>query len=141
MLPFSGTHMADHWQHWLNVGERLGKTGNAPQIFQVNWFRRGADGRFLWPGFSENSRVLALITERVEGRVDAEESPFGLVPVDGSIDYAAAGVSEQDREALFEIDAEALGAEADDTDVFLASMGPKVPDAVLHQHGEFRSRL
>ncbi len=141
MLPFSGTHMADHWQHWLNVGEKLNQTGNAPQIFQVNWFRRGADGRFLWPGFSENARVLAWITERIEERVDGVESPFGLVPADGSIDYEAAGVSAQDREALFEIDAEALGAEADDTDAFLASMGPKVPAAVVRQHAEFRSRL
>ena len=141
MLPFSGTHMADHWQHWLNVGEQLEQAAGAPQIFQVNWFRRGDDGRFLWPGFTKNARVLEWITERVEGCTDAEESPFGLVPVEGSIDYAEAGVSQEDRYALFAIDAEALNAEADDTDLFLASMGPKVPDAVTQQHAEFRSRL
>ena len=141
MLPFSGTHMADHWQHWLNVGERLEQAGGAPQIFQVNWFRRGADGRFLWPGFSENSRVLAWITERIENQADAVESPFGLVPVGGSIDYSAAGVSHQDWEALFETNHTALSAEADDTDAFLASMGPKVPAAVMDQHARFRSQL
>ncbi len=141
MLPFSGTHMADHWQHWLNVGEQLNQSAGAPQIFQVNWFRRGEDGRFLWPGFSENSRVLAWITERVEGRVDAEDSTFGLVPKDDSIDWAAAGVSPEDWEALFEIDSAAVGAEAEDADDFLESMGPKVPAAVVRQHSEFRSRL
>lgn len=141
MLPFSGTHMADHWQHWLNVGEKLNKGVGAPQIFQVNWFRRGDDGRFLWPGFSENSRVLAWITERVEGRVDGVESPFGLLPTEGAIEYGGAGVNKEDWEALFEIDPAALNAEADDTDAFLASMGPKVPEAVARQHAEFRSRL
>ncbi|AQX16218.1 phosphoenolpyruvate carboxykinase [Tessaracoccus lapidicaptus] len=141
MLPFSGTHMADHWQHWLTVGERLGRSGQAPLIFQVNWFRRGEDGRFLWPGFSENSRALAWMTERIEGRADAVDSPFGLVPVDGAIDYAAAGVSREDWDALFAIEPEALSAEADDTDVFLARMGAKVPAAVMRQHAEFRARL
>ena len=141
MLPFSGTHMADHWQHWLNVGADLNKGAGAPEIFQVNWFRRGDDGRFMWPGFSENARVLAWITERVEGKTDAVDSPFGLLPVEGSIDYVEAGVSEGDWEALFEMDAEALNAEADDTDAFLASMGPKVPDAVMREQAEFRSRI
>ncbi len=141
MLPFSGTHMADHWRHWLNVGEKLNQTGAAPLIFQVNWFRRGENGRFLWPGFSENSRALAWMTERLEGRTDAAESPFGLVPVDGAIDYASAGVSDEDWNALFAIDPEALSAEADDTDVFLARMGTKVPDAVMRQHAAFRSQL
>ncbi len=107
----------------------------------MNWFRRGEDGRFLWPGFSENSRALAWITERIEGRTEALESPFGLVPLHGAIDYKAAGVSDRDWDALFEIDPAALSAEADDTDVFLARMGTKVPQAVLRQHEEFRSRL
>ena len=141
MLPFSGVHMADHWQHWLDVGERLAQSGNAPQIFQVNWFRRGEDGRFLWPGFSENARALAWITERIEGRAEATETPFGLVPVAGAIDHEAAGVSDEDWEALFAIDRAGVTAEADDTDVFLARIGAKVPEAVLRQHAEFRARL
>jgi len=139
MLPFSGTHMADHWQHWLNVGEGLGAA--APLMFQVNWFRRGEDGRFLWPGFSENSRVLAWITERIEGRAEAEDSLYGLVPVEGAIDHVAADVSDEDWEALYALDAEALGAEADDTEVFLARMGAKVPAAVWRQHQLFTDGL
>ena len=103
--------------------------------------RRGEDGRFLWPGFSENSRALAWITERIEGKTSAMESPYGLVPVHAAIDYQAAGVSDEDWDALFAIDAAALSAEADDTDVFLARMGTKVPSAVMRQHEEFRSRL
>lgn len=141
MLPFSGTHMADHWRHWLSVGETLNASGSAPLIFQVNWFRRGEDGRFLWPGFSENSRALAWITERIEGRAAADESIFGLLPVPGAIDFEKAGVSPEDWEALFALDQAALSAEADDTDVFLARMGAKVPEAIWLQHRLFKAAM
>ncbi|WP_084129360.1 phosphoenolpyruvate carboxykinase (GTP) [Demequina sp. NBRC 110055] len=139
MLPFCGTDMADHWQHWLDVGERLGDA--APAIFQVNWFRKGADGSFLWPGFSQNARVLAWIIDRVEGRAHAIDSIQGLVPVDGAINFAAAGVSRDQWGALFATDPAALTAEADDTDAFLARFGAKVPAAVAAQHAETRRRI
>ncbi|MFN3865352.1 MAG: phosphoenolpyruvate carboxykinase (GTP) [Demequina sp.] len=134
MLPFCGTHMADHWRHWLEVGEGLAESGGAPPIFQVNWFRRGDDGRYLWPGFSENARVLAWILDRVEGRAAATDSPAGLVPVDGAIDWHAAGVSREDWEALFAEDRVALRAEAADTGEFLESYGSRVPAAIHAQH-------
>ncbi|WP_084078930.1 phosphoenolpyruvate carboxykinase (GTP) [Demequina sp. NBRC 110057] len=139
MLPFCGTDMADHWQHWLDVGAGLGD--KAPAIFQVNWFRKGADGRFLWPGFSENARVLAWIIDRVDGRAHGVDSPHGLTPVDGAINFAAAGVSRADWDALFAQDPAALAVEADDTDAFLARFGAKVPAAVREQHEELRRRI
>ncbi len=85
MLPFIGYHVADYIQHWIDVG-RATDAAKLPRIFYVNWFRRDADGRFMWPGFGENSRVLKWIAQRVDGLVDAEETPIGLVPAPGDLD-------------------------------------------------------
>ena len=86
MLPFCGYHMADYFAHWLKIGERKG--AKLPQIFYVNWFRKGDDGKFLWPGYGENSRVLAWIFRRCEGKAEAVETQIGLVPPvgEGGID-------------------------------------------------------
>ena len=80
MLPFCGYNMADHWSHWLDIGRDLRSSGSVPRIFQVNWFRKGEDGSFLWPGFGENARVLEWMLDRVDGRAAAVDSPLGLVP-------------------------------------------------------------
>ncbi len=79
MLPFCGYNMADYWSHWLEIGEEL-EESKRPHIFYVNWFRKSADGRFLWPGFGENSRVLNWIFDRCAGRGEATKSPIGWVP-------------------------------------------------------------
>ncbi|WP_084106028.1 phosphoenolpyruvate carboxykinase (GTP) [Demequina sp. NBRC 110056] len=141
MLPFCGMHMADHWQDWIDTGARLRSTGRPPAVFQVNWFRKGADGSFLWPGFGENARVLAWILGRVEGTARGAESPFGIVPAAGEIDYAAAGVSEDQWRGLFAVDRDALMAEADDTAEFLYSMGSRVPSAIDAEHALLRQSL
>ncbi|WP_061960761.1 phosphoenolpyruvate carboxykinase (GTP) [Demequina flava] len=141
MLPFSGTHMGDHWQHWLNVGADLDRQGEAPAIFQVNWFRKGEDGKFLWPGFAENARVLAWILDRVDGRASYTDGPLGRMPVDGSINYSAAGMTRDKWDALFEVNQESLQAEAVDTSRFLASYGDAVPEAVHAQHEELLKNL
>ena len=81
MLPFAGYNMADYIQHWLNLGRKLeGSGAKLPKIFCVNWFRKGPDGKFVWPGYGENMRVLAWMLERVEGQAPAEEQLFGLSP-------------------------------------------------------------
>ena len=141
MLPFCGYNMADYWAHWLDVGAALRKTGGVPRIFQVNWFRKGADGRYLWPGFGDNGRVLAWILDRVEGVAPAVASPLGWLPADGAIDLEGSGVSKRDWRALFAIDPAAHLAEADDAEVFFDSFGNRVPDALRRQLGELRERM
>ncbi len=93
MLPFCGYNMGDYWQHWLNLGEREGV--QLPKVFYVNWFRKGADGKFLWPGYGENSRVLEWIFRRCEGTAEAVETEIGLLPPvgDGGIDDRAVSTS------------------------------------------------
>ncbi len=84
MLPFCGYNMADYFGHWLKLGEREG--AELPRIFYVNWFRKDADGKFLWPGFGENSRVLEWVFRRCDGEAEAVETPIGLLPAEGAID-------------------------------------------------------
>ncbi len=141
MLPFCGYNMADYWAHWLEMGRRLRATGSVPRIFQVNWFRKDADGRFLWPGFGDNARVLAWILDRVEGRAAATQSPVGWIPGDGALELDGSGVDADTVAQLFAIDAEAGLAEADDAERFFAGFGDRVPDAVLGQLEELRQRL
>ena len=95
MLPFIGYHVADYVQHWLDVGTAT-DADLLPKIFYVNWFRRDADGRFMWPGFGENSRVLKWVAERIEGTADAVETPIGLLPAAGSLDVDGLDIPDED---------------------------------------------
>ena len=141
MLPFCGYNMADHWAHWLSVGQKLRATSTVPRIFQVNWFRKDADGRFLWPGFGENSRVLEWILERVDGQVAAKESPIGLLPTAGALNLDGLDVSEKDLTELFAIDHDSWRAEADSTEEFFATFDGRVPVAIEKQLEILRARL
>ncbi|MBU1586461.1 MAG: phosphoenolpyruvate carboxykinase (GTP), partial [Actinobacteria bacterium] len=141
MMPFVGYNMADHWAHWLRVGADLRKTGSVPRIFQVNWFRKGADGRFLWPGFGENSRVLEWMLERVDGQVAAKESAIGLLPHDGALNVDGLDLSQTDLDELFAIDPESWRAEADATEEFFATFDGRVPPAVTKQLAILRQKL
>ncbi|WP_062206049.1 phosphoenolpyruvate carboxykinase (GTP) [Demequina salsinemoris] len=137
MLPFCGIHMADHWADWLRVGAQAEAAGavagvhgtphHAPAIFHVNWFRKGPDGTFLWPGFGENIRVLAWALGRLSGTADAERTPFGWLPGEGEIDYAAAGVTDAQWRRLMAIDPEALAEESEDMARYLEGFGDRVP--------------
>jgi phosphoenolpyruvate carboxykinase (GTP) len=112
-----------------------------PRIFQVNWFRKSADGSFLWPGFGENSRVLEWILDRVDGRVAAVDSPLGLMPAGGGINVAGLGIDDERMRELFAIDGAAWNAEADSTEEFFATFGDRVPAAMGRQLEQLRSRL
>jgi phosphoenolpyruvate carboxykinase (GTP) len=105
MLPFCGYNMGDYFAHWLSVGKNT-DASNLPQIFFVNWFRRDEDGRFLWPGFGENSRVLKWIFERVNGIADAVETPIGLLPTPDALDTTGLAVPAEDLQALLSVDAD-----------------------------------
>jgi len=141
MLPFCGYNMADYWAHWVSVGERLGD--KAPKVFQVNWFRKGADGRYLWPGFGDNIRVLAWIAGRLEGTADASaaDGPLGLVPAPGALDVADLNLRAEDLDELFAVDPAAWQAEADLTEEFFAGFGERVPAELHQQLAELRARL
>ena len=138
MLPFCGYNMADHWQHWLDFGRTLRRSGTMPRVFQVNWFRKGDDGAFLWPGFGENIRVLEWIQARVDGQVGASDSPLGYVPNASGLDVAGLDV---DLEQLFEVDRESWLAEVDDTQVFFDSFGGNVPGELYAELDTLRAKL
>ncbi|WP_449648833.1 phosphoenolpyruvate carboxykinase (GTP) [Rhodoglobus sp.] len=141
MMPFCGYNMADHWAHWLSVGQNLRTSGTVPRIFQVNWFRKSADGSFLWPGFGENSRVLEWILERVDGQVAARESALGLLPRDGDLNIDGLDLSDDTMEQLFAIDTDSWKAEAASTEEFFATFGDRVPTAVTRQLEQLKKRL
>src|SRR5699024_751879 len=109
MLPFCGYNMADYWSHWLGMGEKLGD--KAPKVYQVNWFRRGDDGSFRWPGFSENSRVLEWVTRRVAEQTEATDGATGRLPVD--LNLEGLDISAEAMDELFAVDPEAWQNEAD----------------------------
>jgi len=139
MLPFCGYNMADYWAHWLRVGRGLG--AKAPAIFQVNWFRKGEDGSFLWPGFGENSRVLEWIIRRVEGSADAVDTPIGRMPVPGALNVDGLDVSEEALEQLFRIDPASWLAECDLTEEFFGRFGGRVPPALQSELASLRYHL
>ncbi|MCX7520943.1 phosphoenolpyruvate carboxykinase (GTP) [Microbacterium sp. STN6] len=139
MLPFCGYNMADHWAHWLRMGERLG--ASAPAIFRVNWFRKGEDGRYLWPGFGENARVLAWIVRRLEGEAGAMRTPVGLVPLERELDIDGLDVTEADLDELFAVDPEQWIAECDSTEEYFDRFGNRVPQALRAELASLRYHL
>ncbi|CAH0238986.1 Phosphoenolpyruvate carboxykinase [GTP] [Microbacterium oxydans] len=140
MLPFCGYNMADYFAHWLKVGRTL-RFDRAPRIFQVNWFRRGDDGRFLWPGFGDNSRVVDWIIRRVAGEVPAVDSPIGRLPRIEDLNLDGLDIPAADLEELFSVKAEAWKTEADLTEEFYDTFGDKVPAALRSELASLRYRL
>ncbi|WP_314425553.1 phosphoenolpyruvate carboxykinase (GTP) [uncultured Microbacterium sp.] len=140
MLPFCGYNMADYFGHWLSVGRGL-RFDRAPRIFQVNWFRRGSDGRFLWPGFGDNSRVVDWIIRRISGEVATVDSPIGRLPILSDLNLDGIEVPEADLEELFSVDAQAWKTEADLTEEFYDTFGDKVPAALRAELASLRYRL
>jgi len=139
MLPFCGYNMADYWGHWLKVGKSLGT--KAPAIFQVNWFRKGDDGSFLWPGFGENSRVLEWIVRRVEGTAGAVDTPIGLLPTENGLNLEGLDLSDDDVEHLFRIDQKSWLVECDLTEEYFGKFGDRVPPALLAELASVRYHL
>ncbi|ROS51384.1 phosphoenolpyruvate carboxykinase (GTP) [Frigoribacterium sp. PhB24] len=139
MLPFCGYDMGDYFAHWLRLGAGLGD--RAPQVFQVNWFRKGGDGSFLWPGFGENSRVIAWIAGRLAGTADAVETPLGLAPAPGALDLDGLDLSEEALAESFAVPTDAWLAECDLTAEFFDRFGSTLPDALRHELAALRARL
>ena len=140
MLPFCGYNMADYFAHWLKVGEQV-RFDRAPRIFQVNWFRKGADGRFLWPGFGDNSRVIDWVVRRVQGAVPAVDSPIGRLPRIEDLDLEGVDVTSADLDELFHIDPQLWLQEADLTEDFYRTFDGRVPAALQAELAALRYRL
>ncbi len=139
MKPFCGYHMGDYFGHWLAMGDRLGN--KAPRVFYVNWFRKSQSGKFLWPGFSDNSRVLKWMCERVEGKTGARKTPIGLLPNEGDIDLKGLSLSPEDMKELMDIDTEEWRAEIPDIEKHFSAFGTRLPERLKKQFQEFIQRL
>ncbi len=141
MLPFCGYHMGDYFAHWLTVARREG--ARMPRVFHVNWFRKGADGRFMWPGYGENARVLAWVFRRVAGDAEAVDTPIGLVPPigDGGIDTTGLGIDGETMATLLEVDTAAWAAALPEIRAHLARFGDRLPSELAAQMDELERRL
>jgi phosphoenolpyruvate carboxykinase (GTP) len=138
MLPFCGYNMGDYFQHWLDIGAKEG--AKLPRIFYVNWFRKDADGKFLWPGFGDNSRVLEWIVRRVENKVDGVETPLGIVPRAEDLNLDGVNVSEDQLKELLTVDAEALRAELPQVEEHLARFD-RLPAEIREQFEQLKAAL
>lgn len=138
MLPFCGYHMADYFKHWLTVGQRLEKV---PKIFHVNWFRLDEQGKFLWPGYGENLRVLEWILDRCNKSTDAQKTPIGYVPTPDSLDTTGLHLSKENLVKLLEIDKFEWLQEMESQKEFLKTFGDKLPKEIWKEWEEQNGRL
>ncbi|OFS16836.1 phosphoenolpyruvate carboxykinase (GTP) [Corynebacterium sp. HMSC27B11] len=139
MLPFIGYNAGDYLQHWINMGEKGGD--KMPEVFLVNWFRRGEDGRFLWPGFGENSRVLKWIVDRIEGRVEADETVVGYTARYEDLDTEGLSEPEEDIREALSVHPEEWDRDVASNEEWLKFLGPKVPAEVWEQHEALKQRI
>ncbi len=139
MLPFCGYHMADYFGHWLQIGRREG--AKLPKIFMVNWFRKDGDGEFLWPGFGENSRVLAWVFERCDDNAGAEETPIGLVPAGDALDTSGLDLPDEAVAKLLRVDAEEWRGQLPRLHEHFAQFGDKLPEELERQLNALEERL
>jgi phosphoenolpyruvate carboxykinase (GTP) len=140
MLPFCGYHMADYLGHWLEIGDAA-DAAKLPKIFFVNWFRKSPEGRFLWPGYGENSRVIAWICERVAGTADAAETPIGLVPAPGALDLEGLDVDPDNIATLLSVDAGEWRAEIGSIEEHYSMLGDRLPAVLREQLEDLERRL
>jgi phosphoenolpyruvate carboxykinase (GTP) len=131
MLPFIGYHVGDYFQHWLDMGEKLGD--KAPKIFNVNWFRTDDEGNFIWPGFGDNMRVLNWIIARCEGTADAQETPIGYVPKPEDIDLTDLDMDIETLKSILDVDKEVWRKEAAEIEEHYKKFGDKLPKELREQ--------
>ena len=140
MRPFCGYHMGDYFRHWLSMPGRT-TAEKLPQIFYVNWFRKTPEGRWLWPGFGENSRVLRWIFERTEGQGKAVETPIGYLPTLDAVDRTGLNVSDADMEELLRVDKEAWLEEVESIRTHFRTFGGRLPAPLWAQLEGLEERL
>jgi phosphoenolpyruvate carboxykinase (GTP) len=140
MLPFCGYHMGDYLAHWLSFGQRS-DPAKLPKIFFVNWFRKSAAGKWLWPGFGDNSRVLKWVCERVEGTGLAVKTPIGMVPAPGALDLSGLAISPESIEELLRVDVDGWKKEVADASAYFGQYGKRLPPLMQKQLDDLQQRL
>ena len=138
MMPFCGYNMGAYFQHWLDFSR---KSKKLPRIFQVNWFRRGKDSRFIWPGYGENLRVLKWIVGRVNNEAEAVETPIGNVPAPGSLDLKGLDLPKGAIEELLYVDREGWLKEVSSFEKFFKTFGDRFPKALWQEYWNLIARL
>jgi phosphoenolpyruvate carboxykinase (GTP) len=138
MLPFVGYNMADYFANWLTVGKKL---SNPPKIFRVNWFRTGDNGKFLWPGFGENLRVIKWVLERVVGKGAATETAIGYVPTMDAIDRNGIDLSDASLAQLLKVDLHEWGEAIGSQEEFFSKFGDRLPHGMKDEHNALRARV
>ena len=138
MQPFCGYNFGDYWRHWLAIGASVTRP---PRIFHVNWFRRDAEGKFLWPGYGENLRVLAWMLDRCAGKVGAAESAIGRLPIPADLNTRGLSISREALAALCSIDAGVWRKECAQLREYLGGYGSRLPAALLAELDTTESRL
>ena len=137
MLPFCGYNMARYWSHWLNIGRKLQAP---PPVFRVNWFRKDDNGKFMWPGFGDNMRVLQWIVDRARGRASGVESPLGIVPTRDDLTWTGLDYSAEKYQSLMTIDPETLKSEAADLDRYFEQFYDTLPKEFVAERELLRGR-
>lgn len=140
MLPFCGYNMGDYFNHWLDMGIRH-DSPNIPLIFTVNWFKKGPDGEYLWPGFGENSRVLKWIFDRTEGKAGGETTPLGIVPKPDAFDFSGLDLSSETKNRLFEVDSKLWLKEIEEVKAYFSRFGTHLPSVFVEELTRLKSRL
>jgi phosphoenolpyruvate carboxykinase (GTP) len=140
MVPFAGYNMARYWAHWLSIG-KTSDPSKLPKIFQVNWFKKGKDGSFLWPGFGENSRVIAWVIGKVSGETLGSDSPLGQLPATGELDLSGLDINQETIDQLFDIDPASWSAEIDTIKDFFEEFGDELPAELKTELAELETRI
>ena len=138
MIPFCGYNMADYFQHWLDMGPKI---KNAPKIFHVNWFRKDSNGKFLWPGFGENVRVLKWMVDRIEGRAAATDTPIGYVPTPASLTLDGMNIPRESLDELLSVNSNDWAQETEATTKFFEIFGDRLPREITNQQKALTDRL
>jgi len=139
MIPFCGYNMADYFQHWFDMGDRLG--AKAPRVFYVNWFRKTPEGKWLWPGFGENSRVLKWMCDRLEGRVGTRRTPIGFVPDEGDLDLTGLHLPADNVKELLKVDPGPWRGEIPDIEKFFKRFDSRLPERLKRQFRDLATRV
>ena len=140
MLPFCGYHMGDYFGHWLNMGRKT-TPEKLPQIFYVNWFRKTPEGKWLWPGYGENSRVLKWVVERIGGAGKAKETPIGYVPAEDGLDLSGMDISPEAVKKVLRVDHDEWKQELPSIKQHLEIFGDRLPQELLVEYEKLKKRL